>query len=469
MMDPSLFNPGGPLAGLMKDGQINPTMLASLLQKTGPKLGEIDSEGGMHVQPEAGFVVKTHETNHKDNDKGFKVFINICGCVYIDKMHERSIAEGESNGGQQAIRIPLSIGELREDIDKQNLPCHTVDVLINTETLTQALIDPNLKGIIGDFASLAVGQKFKNEFAGVSFPKLKYKGTLPPPIQRIRASKLSEIQEIHDDKMVSDRLPIHQQNSINSNDGITTPPPNAKSNKIPNVLPNFNLYFYHPTTTNCHPLAAFMDGSVLNQEEVELDDDGVPLRPPTMGMTLNGHELPLFVPPELSGEENQLVAETNQMFDFGKALKGSKKVNDERRSQAEKFKIDRKNALESIVGCTMRIEVPMPYLKANYLKAEAHRLFTVAICDDGVQVISNRLSSVMRSPDLDKLSQAELDKIRNPAYAPLSLKFPILVQNASQKCKVWWDSDERILTIDISIPEQIDELNDFITTKFVNN
>ena len=94
-----------------------PPELATIQEKFTDENGKpiVDSEGGAVIQPEAGFVVKT-----KDKD-GQKVFINMTMHEMVDAFEERKIPQGEREqlGTDTGIRIPLSLGTVREDYDKK--------------------------------------------------------------------------------------------------------------------------------------------------------------------------------------------------------------------------------------------------------------------------------------------------------------------------------------------------------------
>lgn len=79
----------------------------------------IDEEGGAMIQPSPGFVVKTKDTNNQ------KVFINMTHHELVDPFEEKAIPKNEAEkygGSESGIRIPLSLGLVREDSDKKGEP-----------------------------------------------------------------------------------------------------------------------------------------------------------------------------------------------------------------------------------------------------------------------------------------------------------------------------------------------------------
>eukprot|EP01016_Furgasonia_blochmanni_P027465 TRINITY_DN2896_c0_g2_i4.p1 TRINITY_DN2896_c0_g2~~TRINITY_DN2896_c0_g2_i4.p1 ORF type:complete len:194 (-),score=32.75 TRINITY_DN2896_c0_g2_i4:45-626(-) len=77
--------------------------------KQDPKEWKLDAEGGIVVEPGHGFVLKTKDKT------GEKVFINFTHHFIIDEPEEKHLVDYENQAG---IRIPMSVGTLREDFDK---------------------------------------------------------------------------------------------------------------------------------------------------------------------------------------------------------------------------------------------------------------------------------------------------------------------------------------------------------------
>lgn len=88
--------------------------LLQLLEKhsSRPKEGEIDEEGGVLLTPKKGFVFKTQNL-----DTHYKVFINVCSHEIVDPPNQQEVPDQDEHIG---IRIPLSLGNMKEDTDKSN-------------------------------------------------------------------------------------------------------------------------------------------------------------------------------------------------------------------------------------------------------------------------------------------------------------------------------------------------------------
>ena len=72
---------------------------------------------------------------------GAKVFINITSHDIVEGISEKPIPkeEAEQYGtGEMGVRIPLSLGNVREDRDKKGEPVQVYDFIFNTKTVEQA-------------------------------------------------------------------------------------------------------------------------------------------------------------------------------------------------------------------------------------------------------------------------------------------------------------------------------------------
>jgi len=120
-----------------------PPELANIQEKFVDENGKpiVDQEGGAVIQPEPGFVVKT-----KDKD-GQKVFINMTGHELVDAFEERKIPQGEREqyGSDTGIRIPLSLGTVREDYDKKGEAAQVYDVIWNPKTIERCKTEASFR------------------------------------------------------------------------------------------------------------------------------------------------------------------------------------------------------------------------------------------------------------------------------------------------------------------------------------
>lgn len=94
----------------------------------------IDAEGGATIQPNPEFVVKT-----KDNldTQGLKIFLNMTSHELVDPFEYKDLPGQEQPG----IRIPLSMGGIREDFDKKGNPCRVVDIIWSPQTTEKCKTD----------------------------------------------------------------------------------------------------------------------------------------------------------------------------------------------------------------------------------------------------------------------------------------------------------------------------------------
>lgn len=153
----------------------------------------IDPEGGCTIQPKPGFVLKTSDQT------GQKFFINMTSHELVDPPEQKAIPDSDSPG----IRIPLSLGTIREDFDKKGDPCQVVDVIWNPEAVKNAQKEPGYLHGLAELAFEYIKQKY-NYTLSIKYtrPKLKYKGKTIQ-FQRVRAKKNPKIEQL-DSKVLSE-------------------------------------------------------------------------------------------------------------------------------------------------------------------------------------------------------------------------------------------------------------------------
>ena len=140
------------------------------------------------TRPDPGFVVKCRAQN------GMKVFLNITSSGYVEKPHNKTLMEFD---GEEGIRVPLSIGDPKEDFDKKKTPCVTYDLVANPDTVEECANQPEFKATVIQLCMSAVQQKHKVPLeAQYKLPKIKYKGGSLVTPQRIKVKKESDIQEV---------------------------------------------------------------------------------------------------------------------------------------------------------------------------------------------------------------------------------------------------------------------------------
>ena len=140
------------------------------------------------ISPAPAFVMKT-----RDKCSGRKIFINVCASDLVEAPHAKSLADAH---GQQAIRIPISVGERCEETDKSGDPCDCYDLVISTKSVAEADADIEFKQMVCQIALSALAQKYKMDLDDkFTLPKLKYKGKAVRS-QRIRVKRESQIEEV---------------------------------------------------------------------------------------------------------------------------------------------------------------------------------------------------------------------------------------------------------------------------------
>ena len=152
----------------------------------------IDKEGGATIQPNAGFVVKTQD------DQGGKVFVNMTHHELVEGFSQKKIPKEDQAKFEtdEGLRVPLSLGSVREDRDKKGDPVQVYDFIWNTETVKKAQRDPGFRQVVVELAFNYIKQRFDRDLDfRFTIPKMKYKGDTIQ-YQRIKAKKAPKISEV---------------------------------------------------------------------------------------------------------------------------------------------------------------------------------------------------------------------------------------------------------------------------------
>jgi hypothetical protein len=108
----------------------------------------IDEEGGAVIQPNAGFVVKTKSA-------AGKVFVNMTHHDLVEGFEEKPITKSEADklgSSDVGLRIPLSLGTVREENDKKGDPVQVYDFIWNTDTVKNAQKNAGFRQIMVELA-----------------------------------------------------------------------------------------------------------------------------------------------------------------------------------------------------------------------------------------------------------------------------------------------------------------------------
>jgi hypothetical protein len=80
-------------------------------------------------------------------------------------------------GTDTGIRIPLSLGNVREDNDKKGEIAQVYDVIWNPTTIERCKTDPSFRQIVVELAFNHILQRSQHQLdLRFSIPKMKYKG-----------------------------------------------------------------------------------------------------------------------------------------------------------------------------------------------------------------------------------------------------------------------------------------------------
>jgi hypothetical protein len=170
-----------PLSGLLdnfkaKDGESvaepKPIQLPGGLSQLGSK-GVEENKFGIMITPTPGFVFKTRRSVDSQ-----KVFVNVCTHEDVAQpgLKKRLNENGEEVEG---MNIPMSMGPLRIESDKEGKPCSVYDMIVNPAVLEESQADPT--GQYRDFICQLAIQTLENKYKDAvdsryKLPKLKYMG-----------------------------------------------------------------------------------------------------------------------------------------------------------------------------------------------------------------------------------------------------------------------------------------------------
>jgi HSP20 family molecular chaperone IbpA len=157
-------------------------------QAAGPSMTTESERKTQFVRPAKGFAMKTADR------AGGKVFINVCASPQVPK--PPPITAEMLQEEQTRVRIPLSMGEPREDTDKEGKECTVYDAIMHTEVVERAKTEKEMKQFVVELCLQWVEQKFELALRRpVKFPKgMLAKGE--PDIQTIRRNTNHMVAEV---------------------------------------------------------------------------------------------------------------------------------------------------------------------------------------------------------------------------------------------------------------------------------
>ena len=125
--------------------------------KGGKKTGGAGAPpGGIQVLPSAGFVAKTRSATRQ----GQKTFINICQSDHVDPPSAEEAAALDD--GTLPLRIPLSLGPPREDLDKSGEVCAVYDVVFHPDAVEGALKEEEFRSFVMQLTAHQIMQKYRD-------------------------------------------------------------------------------------------------------------------------------------------------------------------------------------------------------------------------------------------------------------------------------------------------------------------
>eukprot|EP00928_Gymnodinium_smaydae_P007493 TRINITY_DN12695_c0_g1_i1.p1 TRINITY_DN12695_c0_g1~~TRINITY_DN12695_c0_g1_i1.p1 ORF type:complete len:440 (+),score=115.68 TRINITY_DN12695_c0_g1_i1:104-1423(+) len=373
-------------------------MLQDGIGQHGPKLNEVDAEGGVTVRPEPGFVIKTRDTR-----SGMKIFMNVVSNEHVEAPHMKSLAEYD---GEEGCRVPLSIGTPVEDFDKKKEPCVTYDIVANPTVVEECKNLPQFRESVVQLCMAALAQKYKIELdPKYKLPKMNYKGDAIQ-LQRIRVKKDSQIQEVG--ASAAPQPQAGKRSAGEAEEGEDAQGPKR---------PDFRVFYSLPASENEAAEAAVPDGFSLDFRPLpENLEEWDKIR------HVSGFDLPCY----------RIVA-------FDEKFRGTMKNKaEQQKAEAEKAALDEeerqvglRETRRLLRGRTCVVQVRMSALDRN---VPALKQFGVEISDECM-----------------RLNFPLLPRMGRSAHAPLTLWWPRPHFCSAQAVATWSPSDD---TLTVQLPTE---------------
>lgn len=106
--------------------------------------------------------------------------MNMCSHDVVEPFETKAVPkeQAEQHGtSERGLRIPLSMGERREEHDKKGEACMVIDVIWSPQTIAECLKSAQFRQCVIELAFDYVNQKYGIQLdIRFTIPKLKYKG-----------------------------------------------------------------------------------------------------------------------------------------------------------------------------------------------------------------------------------------------------------------------------------------------------
>ncbi|ORZ41423.1 pre-RNA processing PIH1/Nop17-domain-containing protein [Catenaria anguillulae PL171] len=164
--------------------------------------GGTPQQDAQEIVPMKGYVIKTSLAKSSPvYPSGMKVFVNVTHSPYVpappvatDEEIKRAIADAPSNNKKPAWRVPMSLSDVRDDLDKAGRPCLVVDALVNTSVVHKSEHSPDFGAFVNELALSWVEAKHNLSVSrAYSLPHMQCKGDpAPHVIYRAKRAGIAE-------------------------------------------------------------------------------------------------------------------------------------------------------------------------------------------------------------------------------------------------------------------------------------
>ncbi len=119
---------------------------------------------GQDIFPEPGFVLKAFTSSVGKGEHmqmvQRKVFVNLC----MDPAIGPPKSEDVENSDETRLRIPMSCGPPREELDKDDGKCIAIDIVFNPKTIEDSKEDDEFRNFVCAFAIQNIQTKYDFTF-----------------------------------------------------------------------------------------------------------------------------------------------------------------------------------------------------------------------------------------------------------------------------------------------------------------
>lgn len=219
---------------------LKPLNSEDYIEKLSKKQLKPDEDGGLTIEPEKSFVLKTRVKSTLE-----KLFINVTTHPLVDEPEETELpSQKDTENAHAGIRLPMSVGDLSDTTDKKSRPARVIDVIVNPSIAKKIRpnahkVDNELLNLFGNILFEYINQKYKivllNEY--IIMRGIDYKGSYVK-YQRVKATKKAKI-EVVENNIEENELKENVKSQMNLNPNLFE----SQNTRKVKMTPDWKLFF----------------------------------------------------------------------------------------------------------------------------------------------------------------------------------------------------------------------------------